>query len=110
MVMEMTSVLSEFVSGTDHNGTRKPKYVNESETDQQYHTSQTSQKAFRTDGSQILADCKVQKNNHTLNRKICMNFWAKSVEQFTYNSVLLSAQVNIKSKVWSHIHEKPEHW
>jgi len=33
MVMGMTSVLPEFVSGTDHNGTRKAKYVNESETD-----------------------------------------------------------------------------
>jgi len=58
----------------------------------------------------MLADCKVQKNNHTLNRKFCINFWAKFVEQLTYNSVLLSAQVNIKSKVWSHIHEMPEHW
>jgi len=57
-----------------------------------------------------LADCKVQKNNHTLNGTFCMNFWAKSVEQISYNSVLLSAQVSIKSKVWSHIHEKPDHW
>jgi hypothetical protein len=43
MVMAMTSVLSDFVSGTDLNGTRRPKYVNESESsDQQYHKSQTS--------------------------------------------------------------------
>jgi len=42
MVMGMISVLPKFVLGTDHNGTRKPKYVNESEIDQHYHTSQTS--------------------------------------------------------------------
>jgi len=39
-----------------------------------------------------------------------MNFWVKSVEQITYKAVLLSAQVSIKSKVWSHIHEKLDSW